>query len=309
MRVLLLLIPLFLISISMATNDIGTDMFLGSSSFGADANYSTEATVGVFDIDYFPNYISYLSIDLSYPYNNSIFPFSYCWQYVQTNVSVGAYFGTPQTTCNLSYWNGFPNSSYQFYTSQTLPLFNATFNFTGLNSSGDYHIDCSAGVGAFLNTSPTYHVQLYGTQFCYGSGGQNSSYCPTPPSPVKGVYFEVIGFWALICLCMIAWAEINKYNVTIGLIAGVLLILMGVWLLGNSILIKTGTTGGVCQASNSTNFGSNTTNFTQLNTSSFNTYTPVQTPIFNFNQILGVIFSLVGVWVGIRYALRFGDNT
>lgn len=124
-----------------------------------------------------------------------------------------------------------------------------------------------------------------------------------------GIWLEIVGFWFLICLAFILLAEYSNANLTLGFISSILIVLMGAWMLGTPIVIHTANTSIYTQNSTYDNSSIPTTNISYFyidkNQTNVYKYTPIYTPIFNFNQILGIIFMLVGVLLAFRYSAKF----
>lgn len=120
------------------------------------------------------------------------------------------------------------------------------------------------------------------------------------------MYLEVVGFWGLICLAMFYIAEWKNKNVAIGFIGAILLVILGVWLAGNPIEIKTGETSSLSQTSIANH---SIDNMTYTPTSGSETkvsvYTAVSAGFFNLNLSLGMVFMLVGVIAAFKYAFNF----
>lgn len=117
------------------------------------------------------------------------------------------------------------------------------------------------------------------------------------------MYLEVVGFWGLLCLIMFFLAEWKNRNVTVGMIAAFLLVLLGSWLLAEQIQIKTGESTIV--NSTITTYPNGTVVTPPSTIAQSNTYTPATAGFFNLNQTLGVVFMLVGIWAGMKYGLEF----
>ena len=120
------------------------------------------------------------------------------------------------------------------------------------------------------------------------------------------MYLEVVGFWGLICLAFFYIAEWKNKNVTIGLIGSILLVVLGIWLVGNPIEIKTGETSSLIQTSIANSSVSNIT-YTPTSGSEIksNVYSAVSAGFFNLNLSLGLVFMLIGVLAGFKYAFAF----
>lgn len=119
------------------------------------------------------------------------------------------------------------------------------------------------------------------------------------------MYLEVVGFWGLVCLAMFIVAEWKPHIKAIGIIGAVLLILLGAWLLAEQIQIKTGETTLISQNITTAN---GTTNYSQIAVAQSNTYTAATAGFFNLNQTLGIVFCLVGLWAGFKYAFALREG-
>lgn len=120
---------------------------------------------------------------------------------------------------------------------------------------------------------------------------------------------EIAGFWGLICLVMFYIAEWKNRNVAIGLIGGILLVLLGAWLLGDPLQIKTGESLSLSQTSIANMSDPNLTYTpTSGSETKSNIYTPVIAGFFNLNLSLGIIFMLVGIMACYRYAMQFKQS-
>lgn len=124
-----------------------------------------------------------------------------------------------------------------------------------------------------------------------------------------GVYLEIIGFLALICLAMFFMAETSQANLAVGMVGGVILVIVGAWALTVPIIIHT---GDIATFSNNSTLNSSGLNITNLTTNVFMqnktttyVYTPIYVQGFPFNQIFGMIMILVGLLASFRYALAF----
>jgi hypothetical protein len=115
------------------------------------------------------------------------------------------------------------------------------------------------------------------------------------------MYLEVVGFWGLLCLIMFFMAEWKNRNVTIGIIASFLLVLLGAWLMAEQIQIKTGESTLI----NSTivTYPNGTVSSLPGSEQQTNTYTAAVGGFFNLNQTLGIVFMLLGAWAGHKYAM------
>jgi len=120
------------------------------------------------------------------------------------------------------------------------------------------------------------------------------------------MYLEVVGFWGLICLIMFALAEYSRKNVTIGIIGGVLLVLLGAWLLAEQIQIKTGESTIITQ--NITTAANGSITYSPSVVTQTNTYTGATAGFFNLNQTLGIIFMLIGLWAAFKYSMALNEG-
>lgn len=120
---------------------------------------------------------------------------------------------------------------------------------------------------------------------------------------------EVVGFWGIICLVGFFVAEWKKRNVAIGFISAVLLVVLGLWLIAEPVQIQTGTTQ---YSSQSYFLNTSIANSSYIplsgNVTQINVYTTINASFFNFNQTLGMVFTLLGVLASFKYAFNFRDG-
>lgn len=118
------------------------------------------------------------------------------------------------------------------------------------------------------------------------------------------MYFEIVGFWGLLCLVGFAMAEMNGRNIVAGVVSAFLLMLLGLTLMSEQIEINTG-----AYVLNSTNSSINTSTtnltITQTNSSDAITYryTGATALGFSVNYIIGIVLILISVWAGFRYMI------
>jgi hypothetical protein len=117
------------------------------------------------------------------------------------------------------------------------------------------------------------------------------------------MYLEVLGFWGLLCLAGFVVSEWKGRNVTIGIISAVLLVLLGAWLLAEPVEIKTGENTLATQSYFMNVSTPNSSYIPQSgNSVQTNVYSSVSATFFIFNQALGAVFVLIGLWAGYKYA-------
>ncbi len=120
------------------------------------------------------------------------------------------------------------------------------------------------------------------------------------------MYFELIGFFALVITAMFVFAEMTK-KASLGIIASVLIFVLGAWMLSDGIQIRSGEI-------TSKNITSNTTsdllsNLTTTNETDNETYvwSPIQvSPFMPFNTVVGLVFVLLSIYGGLFYVMQLG---
>lgn len=122
------------------------------------------------------------------------------------------------------------------------------------------------------------------------------------------MYFATLGLVGILIFIFIALAEFARDYALLGFIAGVMMILLGIWMAADPVMIQTGSvmTNSMNQSAVSTVvLGLTSTNTTTTSTQT-ETYkfTAITTPFFDFRQIsFGVLF-LLGLYMMVRYGTR-----
>lgn len=116
------------------------------------------------------------------------------------------------------------------------------------------------------------------------------------------VYFEIIGFYSILLLVLFAFTEATK-KYPIGIIASVLMCVLGLWLITDGIQIK------ISETINTTT--NTTTNITDNNSISINTGTETwnyqnipDTPYMPIQNVVGVVLVLLSIYGGLSYTME-----
>jgi hypothetical protein len=109
-----------------------------------------------------------INATIIYPNTGSTFGPAQCWILTELYTVIN---GTPadssaSSICRLYYWDGYANTSYNLV--QTLNAANAspTFNFTAINVSGAYRINCTVFVDTYNASSQNVDISIIGTSLC-----------------------------------------------------------------------------------------------------------------------------------------------
>lgn len=119
------------------------------------------------------------------------------------------------------------------------------------------------------------------------------------------MYAEIITFFGILTLILFIFAELGKHKI-IGVMASLLLLMLGLWVAADNITFNTGSTSVVSETNTATVSGNITTTDISKNETITFTHAPIiipYTPVA-FNTLLAMVLIFVGLYGMVFYALN-----
>jgi hypothetical protein len=111
------------------------------------------------------------------------------------------------------------------------------------------------------------------------------------------VYFEIIGFYSIFLLVLFAFTEATK-KYPIGIVASVLMCVLGLWLLTDGIQIKTSETINTTANTTLTNLTVDT------GTVTWNYQDIPETPYMPIQNVIGFVLVSLSLYGGLSYTME-----
>jgi hypothetical protein len=116
------------------------------------------------------------------------------------------------------------------------------------------------------------------------------------------MFLVVLGFFGLMLAALFFYAEMNNKHKAVGLLAAILLIMLGIWHWGDPAQVQTGIALAFNETINQTNPNLITTSHSEIRT---DVYSPVTVPFFNFALMLSMFLICAGLIALFKYASEF----
>jgi uncharacterized membrane protein len=113
---------------------------------------------------------------------------------------------------------------------------------------------------------------------------------------------ELLAILVIGLIALFAFAERAKSNRIMGVFAALMLILLGLWIAYDHIQVYTGTNASFTSSTNiTTNITTTVANITE-------TYSPVTTPLANFDDVATLGSILLGIYLLLHYGLLSAES-